>query len=142
MDTSSFVDRRPSDCLHAGLQEPTLFASNIFSNIAYGRKGATSAEVEEAARVANAHDFISALPLGYETPVGEKGASTSRPRHGNPHCILLVHHILKLRVICIGLGCRHPAQRRPEAEGGHCACHPEEPQGESGTFSQGTLYAG
>ena len=84
MDTSPFDDRRPSDCSHPGLQEPTLFASNIFSNIAYGRKGATRAEVEEAAKVANAHDFISALPLGYETPVGEKGARTSHPQDGKP----------------------------------------------------------
>lgn len=58
------------------MQEPTLFATDIWSNIAYGRPGATQAEIEEAARIANAHSFISTLPLGYQTQVGEKGEST------------------------------------------------------------------
>ncbi len=45
-------------------QEPTLFATTIGANIAYGKPGATPAEVEAAAIAANAHSFISALPHG------------------------------------------------------------------------------
>lgn len=64
---------------HMGLvsQEPTLFDSSIRENIRYGRPGATQKEIEEAARIANAHDFIVALPDGYDTRVGEKGAQLS-----------------------------------------------------------------
>jgi subfamily B ATP-binding cassette protein MsbA len=58
-------------------QEPFLFATTVRANIAFGRSGATAAEVEEAARAANAHDFITALPHGYETEVGERGARLS-----------------------------------------------------------------
>ena len=65
----------PIGLKHWHLQEPTLFATDIWSNIAYGRPGATQADVEHAASVANAHSFISALPLGYRTQVGEKGQS-------------------------------------------------------------------
>ena len=54
-------------------QEPTLFNDSIARNIAYGFPGATMAEVEEAARQANAHDFIMEFPDGYDTPVGERG---------------------------------------------------------------------
>ena len=50
-----------------------MFATDIFSNIAYGRPGATQADVEQAASIANAHSFISTLPLGYRTQVGDKG---------------------------------------------------------------------
>lgn len=59
------------------LQETMLFAGTVRENIAFGRAGATDAEVEEAARVAAAHDFIVALPDGYESQVGEKGAMLS-----------------------------------------------------------------
>ena len=59
------------------LQEPTLFASDILSNIAYGRPSATRAEIEEAASIANAHSFIKRLPQGYETQVGERGVMLS-----------------------------------------------------------------
>eukprot|EP01105_Mastigella_eilhardi_P005939 TRINITY_DN175_c0_g3_i2.p1 TRINITY_DN175_c0_g3~~TRINITY_DN175_c0_g3_i2.p1 ORF type:complete len:1313 (-),score=403.59 TRINITY_DN175_c0_g3_i2:66-4004(-) len=58
-------------------QEPTLFSTTIGDNIAYGKPGATQDEIEAAARAANAHDFIAALPQGYATPVGEKGAQLS-----------------------------------------------------------------
>lgn len=59
------------------LQEPLLFNESIRSNIAYGRPEATMAEIEEAARAANAHDFISRLPERYETSVGERGGMLS-----------------------------------------------------------------
>jgi subfamily B ATP-binding cassette protein MsbA len=58
-------------------QEPFLFDDTIFANIAYARDGATAAEIEQAARQAAAHDFILALPKGYDTPVGEAGARLS-----------------------------------------------------------------
>lgn len=58
-------------------QETILFSSSVKENIAYGRIGATDAEIEDAAKAANAHDFISRLPDGYDTLVGERGAKLS-----------------------------------------------------------------
>ncbi|AWI60388.1 ABC transporter ATP-binding protein [Sinorhizobium fredii] len=58
-------------------QEPVLFHRSLAENIAYGRPGATQHEVEEAARLASAHDFITALPKGYATLVGERGVKLS-----------------------------------------------------------------
>ena len=58
-------------------QEPILFHRTLAENIAYARPGATQAEVEEAARLASAHDFISRLPKGYATLVGERGVKLS-----------------------------------------------------------------
>jgi len=54
-------------------QETYLFHDTIAANLRYARPGATEAEVEEACRVANIHDFICGLPRGYETMVGERG---------------------------------------------------------------------
>jgi ATP-binding cassette subfamily B protein len=59
------------------LQEPLLFSSSIAENIAYARPDASEAEIIAAARSANAHDFISRLPLGYRTEVGERGVQLS-----------------------------------------------------------------
>jgi ATP-binding cassette subfamily B protein/subfamily B ATP-binding cassette protein MsbA len=59
------------------LQEPFLFPFTIAENIAYGRHGASSHDIEAAARAANAHAFISRLPRGYDTPVGERGVTLS-----------------------------------------------------------------
>jgi ATP-binding cassette subfamily B protein len=59
------------------LQEPLLFSGTIGDNIRYGRLDATDEEVVEAARAANAHDFIEAFPKGYETKIGERGAKLS-----------------------------------------------------------------
>ncbi|QCN96096.1 ABC transporter ATP-binding protein [Azospirillum argentinense] len=58
-------------------QEPILFHRSLAENIAYGRPGATPAEIERAARLANAHDFIARLPKGYATLVGERGVKLS-----------------------------------------------------------------
>ena len=58
-------------------QETFLFAASVAENIRYARPDATSAEVEDAARAANAHGFISELPSGYETLVGERGVKLS-----------------------------------------------------------------
>ncbi len=59
------------------LQESFLFPLSLAENIAYGRPGATRGQIEAAARVANAHDFITQLPEGYDTVVGERGATLS-----------------------------------------------------------------
>jgi ATP-binding cassette subfamily B protein/subfamily B ATP-binding cassette protein MsbA len=59
------------------LQDPFIFPVSIAENIAYGRPGATAARIEAAAVAANAHDFISRLPEGYATVVGERGATLS-----------------------------------------------------------------
>ncbi|MCB5175560.1 MULTISPECIES: ABC transporter ATP-binding protein [Microvirga] len=58
-------------------QEPILFHRTLAENIAYARPGATMAEIERAARLANAHDFITRLPKGYGTLVGERGVKLS-----------------------------------------------------------------
>ena len=58
-------------------QEPVLFSTSVTTNIRYGRPEAPVKEVEAAARAANAHDFISDLPEGYETEVGERGVRLS-----------------------------------------------------------------
>ena len=58
-------------------QEPVLFHRSLAENIGYGRPGATQAEIEAAARLANAHDFIADLPRGYRTLVGERGVKLS-----------------------------------------------------------------
>ena len=59
------------------LQDTVLFRGTIFDNIAFGRPGATKEEVIAAAKLANADGFISAMPLGYDTPVGERGLTLS-----------------------------------------------------------------
>ncbi|ASY64963.1 Lipid A export ATP-binding/permease protein MsbA [Sinorhizobium sojae CCBAU 05684] len=58
-------------------QQPYLFEGSIRDNIRYGRPDATDAEIEEAARLAYAHEFILAQPQGYDTPVGEHGVTLS-----------------------------------------------------------------
>jgi ABC-type multidrug transport system fused ATPase/permease subunit len=59
------------------LQEPLLFSGSIAENIRYGRLDASMDEIMEAARAANAHDFIMALPEQYETELGERGTHLS-----------------------------------------------------------------
>ncbi|MGB1390772.1 MAG: ABCB family ABC transporter ATP-binding protein/permease [Paracoccaceae bacterium] len=67
--------------LHAAIgvvpQDTVLFNDTIRYNIAYGRDGATQDQIEAAARAAQIHDFIAALPQGYDTPVGERGLKLS-----------------------------------------------------------------
>ncbi len=59
------------------LQDTVLFAANVTENIGLGAPGVSRAQIEAAARVASAHDFISALPQGYETMLGERGVNLS-----------------------------------------------------------------
>ncbi len=60
------------------LQEPFLFSGSVMENIRYGKMEASDQEVIEAAKAANAHDFISGLPEGYQTEVGERGSLLSQ----------------------------------------------------------------
>src|SRR5262249_40117638 len=59
------------------LQDSILFGASVRENIAYGKPDASRDEIEEAARQAYAHDFIVALPEGYDTIIGERGATLS-----------------------------------------------------------------
>ncbi|WP_302477781.1 ABCB family ABC transporter ATP-binding protein/permease [Ruegeria arenilitoris] len=69
------------ESLHAAIgvvpQDTVLFNDTIRYNIAYGREGASQAEIEAAAKAAQIHDFITSLPEGYETKVGERGLKLS-----------------------------------------------------------------
>ncbi|MGZ4334252.1 MAG: ABC transporter ATP-binding protein [Gaiellaceae bacterium] len=58
-------------------QDPFLFSATVRENIAFGRPGATDEEVERAARLAQAHEFVEALPEGYDTVIGERGITLS-----------------------------------------------------------------
>src|SRR5262249_22160256 len=58
-------------------QETYLFNDTVRANIAYGRPGASAEEIEHAARLAFAHDFIAKLPKGYDTVTGERGVQLS-----------------------------------------------------------------
>jgi len=58
-------------------QDTVLFNDTVYYNIAYGRPGASRAEIEEAARAARIHDFVVSLPEGYDTKVGERGLKLS-----------------------------------------------------------------
>jgi ATP-binding cassette subfamily B protein/subfamily B ATP-binding cassette protein MsbA len=80
------------------LQDALLLGATIQENIAYGRPDATQAEVEEAARGAHAHDFITALPNGYDTVIGERGVTLSG---GQRQRISLARAIIKRPSILI-----------------------------------------
>jgi subfamily B ATP-binding cassette protein MsbA len=58
-------------------QDATLFGGTVRENIAYGREGASQSEIAEAARVANAHEFILGLPQGYDSIIGDRGVKLS-----------------------------------------------------------------
>ena len=58
-------------------QDPFLFSASVHENIGFGVASATREEVEQAARLAQAHDFVSALPEGYDTVIGERGITLS-----------------------------------------------------------------
>jgi ATP-binding cassette, subfamily B, heavy metal transporter len=73
-------------------QDTVLFNDTIRYNIAYGRVGATQAEIEHAARLAQVHDFVSGLPDGYDTRVGERGLKLSG---GEKQRVAIARTILK-----------------------------------------------
>jgi ATP-binding cassette subfamily B protein len=76
-DLRSLRQRSLRRAIGVVLQDPLLFNDSIRNNIAYGNPGATDAEVEAAAKAANAHAFICNLPDGYDTLVGERGGRLS-----------------------------------------------------------------
>ncbi|HHJ14380.1 MAG TPA: ABC transporter ATP-binding protein/permease [Gammaproteobacteria bacterium] len=73
-------------------QDTVLFNDTLRYNIAYARPGASQADIEQAARLANIHDFITALPKGYETVVGERGLKLSG---GEKQRVAIARAILK-----------------------------------------------
>jgi ATP-binding cassette subfamily B protein len=76
-DARELTQRSVRSQIAVVLQEGLLFSDSVRDNIAFGRPGASQHEIEAAARAANAHDFITALPDGYDTLVGERGSKLS-----------------------------------------------------------------
>lgn len=92
VDIRNLSEAKLNDLITVVFQDVHLFTGSIFDNIALGRPSATQAQVEAAARKAQAHAFISALPDGYRTAVGEGGANLSG---GERQRISLARAILK-----------------------------------------------
>lgn len=66
-------------------QEPLLFSSSLRENICYGNEGASESEIIEASIASKIHEFISTLPHGYDTLVGERGCQLSNDRYDHIH---------------------------------------------------------
>ena len=77
MDIKSFNLKRHRHRIGVVTQDPILFSGTILSNIMYGMPNATREEAIEAAKRANAHNFVTAFPDGYDTQVGERGIQLS-----------------------------------------------------------------
>jgi ATP-binding cassette subfamily B protein len=80
------------------LQDNILFAASLRANIAFGAPGTTGADIERAARLANAHEFISSLPRGYDTIVGERGVTLS---HGQRQRVAIARAAIRQAPILI-----------------------------------------
>ncbi len=106
VDAASFRLRSLRKQLAFVLQETILFRAPISQNIAYGRPSASQDEIIEAAKAANAHEFIRAMPEGYDTLVGERGVTLSggqRQRIGIARAIIRNAPILILDEPTAGL---------------------------------------
>ena len=77
LDVRSYRLRSLRERIAIVLQDPVLFGGTIADNLRYGRLDATDAEVEDAARAAHAHEFVSHLPKRYDTPIAEAGGGLS-----------------------------------------------------------------
>ncbi|HXD72274.1 MAG TPA: ABC transporter ATP-binding protein [Vicinamibacterales bacterium] len=77
VDVRGYKVRSLREKISIVLQEPVLFQGTVADNLRYGRLDATQEEIEQAARAAHAHDFISRLPNGYDTEIAQAGASLS-----------------------------------------------------------------
>jgi ABC-type multidrug transport system fused ATPase/permease subunit len=77
VDVKRYRIRSLRDKIAIVLQDPVLFAGTIADNLRYGRLDATDEEIEQAARAAHAHEFISRLPNGYQTEIAQAGGSLS-----------------------------------------------------------------
>ncbi|MEZ4662798.1 MAG: ABC transporter ATP-binding protein [Caldilineaceae bacterium] len=102
-------------------QDTLLFSATLAENIAFGRPDASQAEIERVAKLAQAHDFITAMPEGYQSKIGEQGRSLRRPAPAHCHCarhaVGPAHpHFGRLHV---GGGCRD----RTAAASRHCHRH-------------------
>ncbi len=105
-DLKTFTLKSLRDQISYVQQETVLFDEPIWKNIAYGKPDATRAEIEEAAKLANADEFIRKLPRGYDTLVGERGAALSggqRQRIGIARAIIRNSPILILDEATSGL---------------------------------------
>jgi subfamily B ATP-binding cassette protein MsbA len=99
IDVQDFTLRGLRSQIGYVLQETVLFRGTVAENIAYGKGGATRAEVEEAAELANAAEFINKMPHGYESMVGDRGDTLSggqRQRIGIARAIIRNNPILIL----------------------------------------------
>jgi ATP-binding cassette subfamily B protein len=76
-DIRRFTARSLRDQISLVPQDPVLFRATVWENIAYGRPGATRDDIIQAARLANAHEFIARMPRGYDTLIGERGETLS-----------------------------------------------------------------
>lgn len=78
LDVKAIKQRSLRSKMSIVLQEPFLFSGTVLENICYGKLDASDEEIEQAAKIANAHDFILNLPDGYNTQVGERGGMLSQ----------------------------------------------------------------
>ena len=111
-DLRGFTLKSLRDQISYVQQETVLFDEPIWKNIAYGKPEATRAEIEEAARLANADEFIRKMPKGYDTLVGERGAALSggqRQRIGIARAIIRNTPILILDEATSGLDAQSEA---------------------------------
>ncbi|MCI0334962.1 MAG: ABC transporter ATP-binding protein/permease [Planctomycetes bacterium] len=97
-DIRSFTTVSLRQQISVVLQDNLLFASNVWDNIGYGAADATRDEIEQTARLANAHEFILNLPQGYETVLGERGVTLS---HGQRQRIAIARAAIRKAPILI-----------------------------------------